>query len=40
MPSRKLGANFDRYFEDAGKLNLSELVEGFDEDEFVRRLRD
>ena len=23
-----------------GKFNLSELVEGFDEDEFVRRLRD
>ena len=38
--SRKLGPNFDKYFEDMGKFNLSELVEGFDEDEFVRRLRD
>lgn len=38
--SRKLDGQFDGYFVDISKCNLSEIVKGFDENEYVKRLKE
>ena len=37
--ARKLGNNFDDYFSDVSIYNLSEIAKGFDENEYVKRLK-
>jgi len=35
-----LGSSFDDYFKDIRKCNLSEIVEGFDEQEYINRFKE
>jgi hypothetical protein len=37
--ARKLGSSFDDYFANVSIYNLSEIVKGFDENEYVKRLK-
>ncbi len=34
-----LSSKFDDYFMDIDKYNLSEIVEGFDANEYIKRLK-
>jgi hypothetical protein len=36
---RKLASNFEEYFANIPKSNVSEIVKGFDENEYVKRLK-
>jgi hypothetical protein len=40
VADRKLAANYDEYFANISKYNLSEIVKGFDENEYVKRLKE
>ena len=40
QPKRLLGSNFKEYFQDVKKFNLSEIVEGFDQHQFISKLKE